>query len=59
MTPNMMDVQVGACLRVGSEERAALPGFGVEAVLKNMEYSAMDDKKASGATESGRILHNP
>jgi len=30
---------------VGTEEQLLLPGYGVEAVLKNMEYSAMDDKK--------------
>ncbi len=41
---------VGACSRLGTEEsRVALPGYGVEAVLKNMEYSAMDDKKAAAA----------
>ena len=51
--------QVGICGRLGSEGRLVLPGFGVEAVLKNMEYSAMDDKNAKkgggggGADEDG------
>ncbi len=31
-------------MRLGTEEQLVLPGFGVEAVLKNMEYSAIDDK---------------
>ncbi|KAI8470132.1 MAG: hypothetical protein J3K34DRAFT_469371 [Monoraphidium minutum] len=34
------------CLLTGTEEQLVLPGYGVEAALKNMEYSAMDDKKA-------------
>ena len=42
-------LQVGACGRLGSEAPPSLPGFGVEAVLKNMEYSAMDDKKVMSA----------
>jgi UDP-glucose:glycoprotein glucosyltransferase len=41
------------CLRVGTEEQLVLPGYGVEAVLKNMEYSAMDDKKPSAAEGGG------
>lgn len=36
---------VHPCLALGAESRPLLPGFGVEAVLKNMEYSAVDDKK--------------
>ncbi|GAX78494.1 hypothetical protein CEUSTIGMA_g5933.t1 [Chlamydomonas eustigma] len=50
------ECEVGACMRLGSEERTALPGFGVEAVLKNMEYSALDDKKTSSTIdESGAV----
>ena len=44
---------MGACGRLGSEGRLVLPGFGVEAVLKNMEYSAMDDKKAKKGVGGG------
>lgn len=40
-------MQVDACVVLGSEEQLVLPGYGVEAVLKNMEYSAMDDKTAA------------
>lgn len=36
--------QVGACAALGSNTRVLLPGYGVEAVLKNTEYSAMDEK---------------
>ena len=36
---------VPACVALGSQEQLVLPGWGVEAVLKNTEYSAMDDKK--------------
>lgn len=31
-----------------------LPGYGVEAVLKNMEYSAMDDKTKADATAAAK-----
>ena len=42
------------CLTLGSESSPLLPGFGIEAVLKNMEYSAVDDKKKNqeGAPDS-------
>lgn len=38
--------ELGTCLAMGTAEPLLLSGFGVEAALKNMEYSAMDDKKA-------------
>ncbi|KAF5843740.1 hypothetical protein DUNSADRAFT_8256 [Dunaliella salina] len=41
LTPNC---QVGSCAALGTAERVLLPGYGVEAVLKNTEYSAMDEK---------------
>jgi UDP-glucose:glycoprotein glucosyltransferase len=34
---------------LGTEEQLVLPGYGVEAVLKNMEYSAMDEKTKKDA----------
>eukprot|EP00878_Enallax_costatus_P030698 GHUV01033475.1.p1 GENE.GHUV01033475.1~~GHUV01033475.1.p1 ORF type:complete len:1023 (+),score=330.57 GHUV01033475.1:219-3287(+) len=37
------------CATLGTEEQLVLPGYGVEAVLKNMEYSAMDDKSKADA----------
>jgi UDP-glucose:glycoprotein glucosyltransferase len=40
---------VHPCSTLGSEEQLVLPGYGVEAVLKNMEYSAMDDKAKADA----------
>eukprot|EP00882_Tetradesmus_deserticola_P009532 GHRQ01010065.1.p2 GENE.GHRQ01010065.1~~GHRQ01010065.1.p2 ORF type:complete len:184 (-),score=51.07 GHRQ01010065.1:589-1140(-) len=40
---------VHACASLGTEEQLVLPGYGVEAVLKNMEYSAMDDKSKADA----------
>jgi len=46
------ECQVSACVRLGTEQQVALPAYGVEAVLKNMEYSAMDDKKV--AAEEGK-----
>lgn len=36
------------CAQTGTGSVAALPGWGVEAALKNTEYSAQDDKKAAG-----------
>jgi hypothetical protein len=39
---------VWACGRLGAEGELRLPGWGVEAVLKNTEYSAMDDKSGGG-----------
>ncbi|GBF95627.1 UDP-glucose:glyco glucosyltransferase [Raphidocelis subcapitata] len=42
------------CLFVGAEEQLVLPGYGVEAVLKNMEYSAMDDKKQKEKAAAGQ-----
>jgi hypothetical protein len=41
--PGTCAIQVGACTRLGSEGPLLLPGWGVEAVLKNTEYSAMDE----------------
>ncbi|KAJ9516758.1 hypothetical protein QJQ45_027182 [Haematococcus lacustris] len=42
--------QVGPCASLGAEEVVLLlPGWGVEAVLKNTEYSAMDDKDRKAA----------
>jgi hypothetical protein len=41
--------QATSCHLAGTEEQLVLPGYGVEAVLKNMEYSAIDDKKKEGA----------
>lgn len=38
-----------ACASLGTEEQLVLPGYGVEAVLKNMEYSAMDEKSKADA----------
>jgi UDP-glucose:glycoprotein glucosyltransferase len=40
---------VHACTSLGTEEQLVLPGYGVEAVLKNMEYSAMDEKSKKDA----------
>jgi UDP-glucose:glycoprotein glucosyltransferase len=40
-------------LFVGTEEQLVLPGYGVEAVLKNMEYSAIDDKKDKAPPADG------
>lgn len=40
---------VHACASLGSEEQLVLPGYGVEAVLKNTEYSALDDKSKADA----------
>lgn len=39
------DCKVDSCIALGTESQLMLPGYGVEAALKNMEYSAMDDKK--------------
>ena len=33
------------CWAYGAGGKLQLPGFGVEMAIKNMEYSAMDDKK--------------
>lgn len=41
--------EVHPCVSLGTEEQLVLPGYGVEAVLKNMEYSAMDDKSKADA----------
>ncbi|KAF8062716.1 hypothetical protein HT031_004046 [Scenedesmus sp. PABB004] len=49
--PRAQDVH--ACGALGSEEQLVLPGYGVEAVLKNTEYSAVDDKaKADAAAKA-------
>jgi UDP-glucose:glycoprotein glucosyltransferase len=50
---------VHACASLGTEEQLVLPGYGVEAVLKNMEYSAMDEKSkkdAAAATAAKKKL---
>ena len=41
-----------ACLLVGAEEQLVLPGYGVEAALKDTEYSAMDDKQRAQEREA-------
>jgi hypothetical protein len=41
--PPICRQQVGGCTRLGSEGPLLVPGWGVEAVLKNTEYSAMDE----------------
>jgi len=38
---------------LGTRERVLLPGYGVEAVLKNTEYSAMDEKDKDAERKSG------
>jgi hypothetical protein len=45
---------VHPCSTLGSEEQLVLPGYGVEAVLKNMEYSAMDDKAKADAAAAAK-----
>ncbi len=35
------------CADLGSGPYVTLPGFGVEMAVKNMEYSALDDRKVS------------
>ena len=35
------------CFDLGAGDNLQLPGFGVEMVIKNMEYSALDDKKVT------------
>ena len=35
------------CFDLGTGDNLQLPGFGVEMVIKNMEYSALDDKKVT------------
>jgi UDP-glucose:glycoprotein glucosyltransferase len=37
---------------MGTVERVLLPGYGVEAVLKNTEYSAMDEKDRDAERKS-------
>lgn len=46
--------EAGACDGLGAEGPLVLPGFGVEAVLKNMEYSAMDDKKVKAEQQDAQ-----
>lgn len=45
---------VHPCSTLGSEEQLVLPGYGVEAVLKNMEYSAMDEKAKADAAAAAK-----
>ena len=33
------------CLALGTGQALQLPDYGVELVIKNMEYSALDDRK--------------
>lgn len=51
LRPVLSDASCSAdpCDALGTETPALLPGFGVEMVLKNMEYSARDDA-SPGAT---------
>ena len=37
--------QLDACLDLGTGAGLHVPGFGVEMAVKNMEYSALDEKK--------------
>lgn len=49
-----MQDRASGCAALGSRQEVMLPGYGVEAALKNMEYSAMDDKsKAKAKLDSG------
>ncbi|GIL48985.1 hypothetical protein Vafri_5482 [Volvox africanus] len=41
------------CARAGTGGQLLLPGWGVEAALKNTEYSAMDDKEVSRQQQQG------
>lgn len=41
------------CATYGAGGPLLLPGYGVEAALKNTEYNAMDDKKAAAAAGGG------
>ncbi|MEW5302056.1 MAG: hypothetical protein WDW36_004866 [Sanguina aurantia] len=51
---NICQEESAPCLRLGTQGVLQLPGYGVEAALKNMEYSAMDDKnKAAAAAAAG------
>ena len=34
-----------SCAELGFGPHVTLPGFGVEMAVKNMEYSALDDRK--------------
>jgi len=43
---------LNACTSLGDGGPLYLPGYGVEAVLKNTEYSAMDDKNTGGPTNA-------
>lgn len=45
--------EVTGCLGLGAGEQLVLPGYGVEATLKNTEYSAMDDKKVKDKRAGG------
>jgi len=40
------------CFDLGTGDNLQLPGFGVEMAVKNMEYSALDDKVASWKVQS-------
>ena len=51
---NSVFLQVHPCVKLGSEEQLVLPGYGVEAVLKNMEYSAVDDKARAAAADAAK-----
>ena len=39
--------EMDQCADLGSGPYLTLPGFGVEMAVKNMEYSALDDRKVS------------
>ena len=37
--------QCDSCINLGTGSNLSIPGFGVEMAVKNMEYSALDEKK--------------
>lgn len=56
--PVLLDGCLGAesrggksCFELGTGDMLQLPGFGVEMAIKNMEYSALDEKQVCGRAE--------
>ena len=41
--------ELDPCATLGSGSGLQIPGFGVEMAVKNMEYSALDDKKVDSS----------
>ena len=41
----MEAAEPGSCATLGTGGRLQVPGFGVQMAIKDMEYSALDDKK--------------